>query len=284
MVASIFIVLMLAFGALMAFNEPVRATVINWTINIYNKLVDITFNHSENGHAYIICTPGELPDGFELVENYHSGYYTRNVYKNAEGQYIRFEYRRPTERQKERIVKDSESAEVIIMNHGIEMYCIKNGSTCKMFRYDAERDLAFYIESDLSKETLSKVFYDINYRLPLYEPSWLPDGYEESERYELYLEYDIDYYNADSGDYVYYSCSDMSATDLVFIDHLGDDIVVEKISINGNQSYFFPKTDSVLDNDLVIIDESKKTVHIITSTLDRSVILHIAESIVCKEP
>lgn len=282
--ASIFIVLMLAFGAVMAFNEPVRATVINWTINIYNKLVDITFNHSEDDHAYIICTPGELPEGFELAENYHSGYYTRKVYKNAEGQYIKLEYRKPTEVQKRRIDKRGTSSEIITSSMGVQMFLSAGNGKCDLFWYDADRDLAFYVESNLDSNTLIRCFDILQMRLPLYEPTWLPDGYEEVNDFSGFLTHYIDYYYPKTGDYIYYGYSDMAETDMVFIDKLGDDIVVDQLLINGNQAYIFPETEGTFGSDLIIIDETNHIVFTISSMLEREDLLILAESITCKEP
>ena len=284
MAASLFIVLMLSFGAVMLMNGSARAAFVNWTVNIYNRIVDITFTHTGDDHAYIICTPGELPEGFELAEYYHIGYYTRSLYKNAEGQYIKLEYRRPTEKQKQRIEARSAGAETAVSAQGVKMFLEEGRNVSHLFWYEPHQDLAYYIESDLDRETLLRCFDTLNMRLPLYEPTWLPEGYEQEGLYESMTSTYINYYNEMTDEYIYYGYSDYASTDLVGVDRLGEETIVENISINGCQGYFFPKTDKVMDNDMIIIDNANNLVFTITSMLDKSEMITLAESITSKEP
>ena len=283
MAASLFIVLLLSFGAVMLMNGSARAAFVNWTVNIYNRIVDITFTHTGDDHAYIICTPGELPEGFELAENYHIGYYTRSLYKNAEGQYIKFEYCRPTEKQKQRIEARSAGAETAVSAQGVKMFLEEGRNVSHLFWYEPHQDLAYYVESNLDKDILIKCFDVYSLRLPVYEPAWLPEGYEAVYRNDAYPQYALDFYNADTGEYIYYSYTDAAETDLVFADRLEDDTIVEEVIINGNQGYYFPKTENVADNDMVIIDTSNHLVFTISAELDKAIMVRIAESIICKE-
>lgn len=284
MAASLFIVLMLSFGAVMLMNGSARAAFANWTVNIYNRIVDITFTHTGDDHAYIICTPGELPEGFELAENYHSGYYTRSLYKNAEGQYIKLEYRRPTEKQKQRIEARGAGAETAVSAQGVKMFLEEGRNVSHLFWYEPHQDLAYYVESDLDRETFLRCFDTLNIRLPLYEPTWLPEGYKETERNDFYPGFDIDYYSQDSDSYIYFGYSDAAETDLVFFDHLGKEIYVEHIKINNNQGLFSPSADGKPGGDLVVIDEKNHLVFVISAVIERSEIVRLAESIICKEP
>jgi len=59
------------------------------------------------------------------------------------------------------------------------MFLSVGNGKCDLFWYDADRDLAFYVESNLDSNTLILCFDVLQMRLPLYEPTWLPDGYEE---------------------------------------------------------------------------------------------------------
>lgn len=284
MTASLFIILMLSFCAVMLMNGSARAAFVNWTVNIYNRIVDITFTHTGDDHAYIICTPGELPEGFELAENYHIGYYTRSLYKNAEGQYIKFEYCRPTEKQKQRIEARSAGAETAVSAQGVKMFLEEGRNVSHLFWYEPHQDLAYYVESNLDRETLLRSFDTMNMRLPLYEPAWLPEGYIIDYRNDFYPQYVMDFCNADTGEYIYFGYTDAAETDLVFVDHLRDEIKVEEVIVNGNHGFFFPQTESTNDNDLVVIDESNNLVFMISSVLEYEEIIRIAESIVCKEP
>ncbi len=284
MVASVYIVLMLAFGTVMAFNEPVRAAVINWTVNIYNKLVDITFNHVEDDHAYVICSPGELPEGFEQTEKYHSGYYTRYVYKNAEGRFIKFEYRKPTEAQKQKIEKRGASSEIITSSMGVQMFLSEGNGKCDLFWYDADLDLAYYVESNLDKDTLVQCFDVVQMSLPLYEPTWLPDGYKETERADDYPYYWIMYSGNEGNDGIIFSYTDMAESDLISIWKGETDIDYKTVKVGDNKALLFLPNAFDPGTDLILVDESRNLVYEISGSLTEEEIIAVAESIICKEP
>ena len=273
-------------GAVVVSSPTAYAAVRSWTINIYNKLVDYTFNHTEDDHAAIICAPADLPEGFELAETYHSGYYTRKLYKNSSGSYIRLEYRKPTDTQKARIEKRSAEAERVTTANGVPMSYLQGSSKNELFWYDADRSLVFSVESNLDKDALLDCFSSVSYRLPLYEPTWLPEGYKEVQRMEHYPYYDIIYAVSDldfSQHVILYSYCDIAETDGVVIDRLGDDVVVEGVRINGILGKYYPHTDGMEGGDFILINEKDKLIYMIESDLDKNLILRLAESIMCVE-
>ena len=277
--AAVLGILIISFAIVMAASPKAYAAVRNWTINIYNKIVDYTFNHSGDDHAVIICDPAGLPEGFVKAETYHSGYYTRKLYKNAEtGDYIRFEYRKPTQAQADRLEKRGQKAESVTAANGVPMYYAA-GSPNELFWYDKDRDLVFYAESNLDKDALLDCFASTVLRLPQYEPSWLPEGYVEADRMDYYPNYDITYYNPSTDSYIYYNYGDQAETDLIAIDQLGYDIIAEDVIINGEHSYYYPSADGGPGEDLVYINNSNHIVFILTSDIGKENCVRLIESI-----
>ena len=281
--AASFAVLLLSFGMVMAFSQDARATFINWTLNIYNGIADFQFYGAEDDRAYIICDPGRLPEGFERTSEYHKGYYARKVYEDqASGAYIRFEYRRPTDRQIQRIKERAESAELLLKDGIIEKYYTQNGSASELFWYDPQRELVFYVESNLDKAALAECFKGISFRLPLYEPTWLPDGFETVEFSLESLSCHITYVD-DHGNGIVYSYYEKQNTQNIVFDYFGEDIEVKSGNIGGYYSYYSPFPDGQTGGDLLIIDDDRTLVYVIEATISFEELAKLVENIQCTE-
>ena len=285
--AAVFVILLLSFAALMAFSTPVRAAVIRWYTEVRDKVVQIRFNHSEDDHAFIICTPGDLPGGFECIETTHFGQYCRKIYKNPEtGHFIRFEYMKPTEKQKADIEKTAQNAEQYLVFEYYKMYLTKTRGTYKLCWYDPDRELVFYVRSDLDKDILVRTFSTIDFRLPLYEPVWLPEGFEEYDRTEDYPSINI-HYSDNNGRQLHYEVTDRYVTDIVQISKgLGlnsDEVLQETVTVRGMMGYYYPQTMHDNSSDMVLIDEKNDLVFILTGTIEKSELIQIAENIKCLE-
>ena len=286
-VAAVFAILIISFAILMVANPNVYAAVRNWTINIYNKFVDYTFHHTEDDHAIIICNPAGLPEGFETTETYHSGYYTRKLYENVEtGDYIRFEYRKPTQSQIDRIEKRGQKAEAVTAANGVPMY-FAEGSPNRLFWYDKDRNLAFYVESNMGKDDLMECFASVDYRLPLYEPEWLPEGYEEIYREDLFLEqfilYEVE--GSDNSLLLYYS--DMAETGpITIIKGVGndsDDIEYEEIQIGNIKAMYYSSTEHDEGAEMIWIDETNHLVFTLEGDIQKDMAIRIVQGIRCIE-
>ena len=277
-VAAVLGILIISFAIVMVASPKAYAAVRDWTINIYNKIVDYTFNHSEDDHAVIVCEPAGLPEGFERAETYHSGYYTRKLYKNAEtGDYIRFEYRKPTKAQIANIEKRGQKAESVTAANGVPMY-FAAGSPNELFWYDKDRNLVFYVESNLSKDTLLDCFASVDYRLPLYEPSWLPEGYTISFEDYSYPVLTQEYSGIDGG-FVSIDIYDKAEIDLLHIWNR-DDVQPEKCSINNISALYYPSTENDPGSGIVLIDEKNDLVFVlVTNSLVKETMIRFCESI-----
>ena len=286
--AAVIAVFVIALASAFAFSAPARAAVLRWYTEVRDKVLRIRFTHSEDDHAFIICTPGELPEGFVCDETRRIGDYCLKQYKNAEtGDYIRFEYLRPSEKQKAGIEKTGQNAEQYLVFDYYKMYLTGSPGAYKLCWYDSDRDLAFYAESNMDKDALVRTFSTVDFRLPLYEPTWLPAGYMEYDRYDDYPGIDI-FYSLYDNRHLLYSVSEMYSTDLVYISKgLGkdsDDVISEKILINGMDGYYYPPTEHSISSDLVIIDSKNGLVCLLSGPVSRAEIIRMAKSIRCLEP
>lgn len=111
--------------------------------------------------------------------------------------------------------------------------------------------------------------------LPDYTPTWLPDGFQKREHYKD---------DQRSSSY-FVSGSDFIVIEIdihhngTLLSLIGDHSGYEEVSVNQFTALFVPANgDSGISN-LVWIDEQNGLVFSVDSTLEKSVMLHIAESI-----
>ena len=116
--------------------------------------------------------------------------------------------------------------------------------------------------------------------LPEYAPTWLPEGFALDERVEfdgwvLYM-----YLNSSTGEMLSFDYKQASADTQVQIGGYDDEPVPvsEPCTVNGMTADYYPISDSGTSN-LIWIDESQGVVFTINSTLEKGVVLHIAESV-----
>ena len=285
-IAAVLAVFVLSFSALTAASPTVYAAVESWTLNIYNKIVDYRFSHTDGGRVFLICAPGSLPNGFVRTENYRSGYYCRSTYKNAAtGDFLRIEYRIPTEKQIADIEKRSASAELLLEDGIIKKYYTQTSKGSKLFWYDPQQSLVFYVESSLGKESLAAAFKIVSMRLPMYEPTWLPEGYTEiaEERVIDRSGIDLVYADANGEPAIGFGCYDMSVFNGLIVDRLGDDVDTEKMMINGNSAFYHPGTENTPAGTIVMMDEKNHLVIWINALLNKESLVSLTESIECTE-
>ena len=278
------LVLLLSLGMIISFSATARAAVLNWLKETYNNIIRYEFIHQEDDHTYVICDPARLPDGFERIETTRVGNHTLKVYKNAQtGEYLRFEYDKATDPMIAEVQKQSAGAEVLIHAGSIIKYCLEGGNNRRIFWYDQNRQLVFFVDSNLSREALADSIGGISLRLPLYEPTWLPEGYEEVERINVYPWVDIVWQNNEDKmlivDYV-----DMSEVDSINIWSRGDEVESEAVFVAGCSGLYYPSSERDPGDGLVWIDEEKRLVFIVSSeSISKEMLIEFANSIICTE-
>ncbi len=165
-IASLLIVAALGFCIVMAASPAAYAAVRSWTLNIYNKLVDYTFGHTDDSHAYAI-----------------------------------------------------------------------------------------------------------------HEPAWLPEGYMKTDDIDSYPSRIIVYTDAVNDRSIVLSYYDIAQTDVINIDHLGEDITPEEVFIKGTKCQFYPPTENSGGGELVWVNENAGLVIVINSELNKEEAVKLAESI-----
>ena len=147
--------------------------------------------------------------------------------------------------------------------------------------------LGFRAESDLPSEELIQAFSALDWHLPEYGPTWIPEGFELIDEYRDPANSAFIYYNAESGDVITFEYSDYGETDsltgiLTDADHL------EAVFINGHKAvlgYTDPNSPdfdpSEINNgtDLTWADDDIMLIFSISGSPNRETILRFAESI-----
>ena len=278
------LVLLLSLGMIVSFSATARAAVLNWLKETYNNIIRYEFIHQEDDHTYVICGPAWLPEGFERTENVITDVYTLKVYENVQtGEYLRFEYDKATDPMIAEVKKQSIGAEVLIDNGSIVKYCLDSETSRRVFWYDQNRQLVFFVDSNVNRETLVESIGRVSLRLPLYEPTWLPEGYEEVERINSYPWVDILWQN-DEEKLLFVDYVDMSEVDDVNIWNRGDEVESEAVFVAGCSGTYYPPSEHDPGNGLVWIDEDKRLVYIISAeSLEKEMLVQFANSIICTE-
>ena len=115
--------------------------------------------------------------------------------------------------------------------------------------------------------------------LPAYHITWLPDGYEEvfihdsDERYSAFYQKG----NEAMSGFVFEYCQMQSGVLVEYAEN--EEVIHEKVEVNGLSADFYYAGDSSHTNNLIWINEEAGIIFTIDSTLEKSVMLRIAESI-----
>ena len=109
-----------------------------------------------------------------------------------------------------------------------------------------------------------------------YAPTWLPAGYVETERHELYSQTVIIYENAE-GDRIYFTCMKMQEGNAAGV--IPEGTAEESIEVSGISGMFYRDIAGDDHNLLLWLDEENALYFDLSSSLDFSVMLHIAESV-----
>lgn len=114
--------------------------------------------------------------------------------------------------------------------------------------------------------------------LPVYKVGWLPDGFELRDSLNVPGKYDYYYVSNTTPDSFVFACSRMDAdTSIIYLAE-ADEYVHEYVTVNGIDGEFYQTTEPGGTNNLIWIDE-EQLVFTIDSSLEKDVIIHIAENV-----
>lgn len=283
-VAAVITVLFMSFCMILAVSPTVRAAILSWTKDAYNKIVYYNFSHTEDDHAYVICAPGSIPEGFVRTKNDRTDVHTQYLYENAgTGEYLQFEYSRATEALKAEVDRQREGADLLVSSGSADKYCLESKNAVRVFWYDAQRQLVFFVDSNMSREALAECLDIISVRLPLYEPARLPEGYAETERKDQYPWMSFVWQN-DQKAQLTLDYQDMSQADGVYVWSRGDDVVSETVEVAGCTGTYYPASEHEKGSGIVWVDEKLNMIFIINADdMDKAELVAFADSIRCTE-
>ena len=278
--AACFAAILIAFAAACAVSPKVWAAVRGWYVNIVspNRLI-YEFNHEENDHAFLVVRPDSLPEGFELADIDEGDGYSNQVYKNpGTGEYVKFSYHWATVRDLKTLEKlEKKHGQISIFMGQLAITYEENGLS-KLSWYDKYSGISYWAESNMSQDALISVFKEsIEMHPPIYEPTWLPEGYVVDDIYIDGGICSVSYYNETTKDIIVIDCGDLGTEERIFVDGVGlsKDVLVNNIPATvywGEQPY--PGTV------LVMIDESMNMVTTVyTGIIDPDLVVKIAEGL-----
>ncbi len=279
-IAACFAAVVIAFSLVCLAYPTVWAAIRSWYVNIVSpdRLV-YEFNHEETDHAFLVVRPDSLPEGFELTGLDEGDGYSNQTYSNAAtGEYLIFSYHWATVGGLKKFEKLKEKYGTISIFNGNEAVSYSEQGLSVLTWYDKYHQIIYWIESNLSDDDLVNSFAEsIEMHPPLYEPTWLPEGYVYNDIYIDTGGCETAYYNEVSGDYIIISCDDQGETERVFVDGQGES---KEVVINGNIATVYWGEEPIPGTVLVMIDETVHMVFVIdTDIIDPELVIKIAESL-----
>lgn len=118
--------------------------------------------------------------------------------------------------------------------------------------------------------------------LPDYELSYIPEGFEEADRFEEGNIKNLLYVNPDTGDGFSFECHIRSEGMHIQISY-DEHLYYEQVSVNGLSGDYYAADETSQTNTLVWFDKTGQIVFVINSNLVKSVMLHIAEGLVLED-
>lgn len=279
-IAACFVVLIIAFSLTCIAYPPVWAAVKSWYVNIVdpNRLI-YEFNHEENDHAFLVVRPDNLPKGFELNDLDEGDGYSNQLYSNNEtGEYLRFSYHWATVGDLKRLEKLEKKYGHINIFMGQQAVAYTENDLSMLCWYDKYSQICYLAESNMDQDLLVSIFKEsIEMHPPVYEPTWLPEGYVLYDSYLDASTCEKIYHNENSGEFIVISCVDQGESERVFVDGDGES---REALIKGNKATVYWGEEIVHGTVLVMVDESAHIVFVIDiDAIDPDVAVKIAESL-----
>ncbi len=268
------------FVAACVASPRVWAAVRSWYVSIISPdMLVYDFNHEENDHAFLVVRPDNLPEGFIQTEHDEGDGYSKQAYASDTGEYLNFSYHWATvgELKKiERLEKKYGTIEIYLSQQAI-VYTEK--SINKLIWYDKYSKISYWAESNMDQEALIRIFKEsIEMHPPIYEPTWLPEGYYVYDNYIDPAVCYVSYLNENTQDIISVDCSDLGETDRMFV--FGDSDPLDLL-VNNKPVTVYIHEDSWEGTDLVLIDDSANVVITIqTGIKDPELVTKIAESLI----
>ena len=117
--------------------------------------------------------------------------------------------------------------------------------------------------------------------LPNYELGYIPDGFEELNRFQKRDKKSLLYVNPDTEDCFAFECYLLHEAMHIQVSY-EDNLYYESVQVNGLPADYYAADESSETNTLIWFDKTEQIVFIIDSNIDKETMLKIAEGIVIK--
>lgn len=162
-VASILLVIMIAFGSILTVNAEAREIVFGWVKQQYENFYEYFFEGDADTNDSAKYQPGWMPDRCELVTIQETAGGETYIYTDENGMLVQFYYIFDPDSQKMYIDTVEYLTESISVNgHSGEIYIALNETeTNSIVWSDTSNDVLFYVSGDYDREVLIKIAENI---------------------------------------------------------------------------------------------------------------------------
>lgn len=282
------IALLILFAGAYIFLPSVHAAVNEWFFTVWNNTMEFFFPHSGNDHAFPVMTPASIPDRFMLSSDKSGdGYRTLEYTDSTNGDYITFDYRWINEKRAEKLKQDIEKNGSVTLHHGYNALLTEGRNKTTLKWYEPQNMLGFSAESNIPADELIQAFSEMDIRLPEYEPTWIPDGFELVYENHGPTYTSLTYVNDETDGMIGFDYYDYGNEDS-FTGLLTDADIIEETNINGYKATlaYTDKTSEVYDINniynglaLVWIDDEINIIFIVSGSISAENAIRFSESI-----
>ena len=285
------IALIILFIGAYTYAPSVHAAVGEWFTKVWNNVVIYNFPHSGQDHAFPVIDPVSVPERFTLKqEKKGDGYRTLKYTDDSTGDHILFDYRWISQKQADKLEAELKTQGSVQVFYGYDTVLKESGNKTMLSWYEPTMLLGFKAESNLPAEELAQALSEVDWHLPEYVPTWIPEGFELLEEYRDPGCVGLTYILPETGDLLgleYYDYGEMTS----FTSFMTDADVIEEVVVNGFEASL-GYTDLSSENydpdnmynglTLVWTDTYKHLIFVVDGSIDRETAVKFAENLKIK--
>ena len=277
--AGLLLVLSLTAGAVLWASPAARV----WAAGLARMLMvwtdvsaDFLFHGGDAAETDLSCwRPTWLPEGYEEVEVWDPGGVYKITYENAEGQSLTLRCISPNTSAVSMDNEHSDYSEITI--NGSKAYLLVSnaeGWQSSLIWTNEENSVMFILRGYISAEDLIRMAESVRITLPRWRPTWLPEGYEEVEVWDVGVVCVTTYRN-EEGEEIYFEYSAPSGA--LTIDNEHSDY--SEIEINGCKAHLFASNTEGKPSFLLWMNKEETAFFMLQGEAPPEDLIRMAESI-----
>ena len=277
--AGLLLVLSLTAGAVLWASPAARV----WAAELARMLMvwtdvsaDFLFHGGDAAETDLSCwRPTWLPEGYEEVEVWAPGGIYKITYENAEGQSLTLRCISPNTSAVSMDNEHSDYSEITI--NGSKAYLLVSnaeGWQSSLIWTNEENSVMFILRGYISAEDLIRMAESVRITLPRWRPTWLPEGYEEVEVWDVGVVCVTTYRN-EEGEEIYFEYSAPSGA--LTIDNEHSDY--SEIEINGCKAHLFASNTEGKPSFLLWMNKEETAFFMLEGAAPPGDLIRMAESV-----